>query len=323
MELDDDEAINEWIDNDVLSKKSNDMTSEEFNDEASSKESISDKALSEDKSLIKELDYKNSSKISDNSEIISEESNECIKNEEEPDKIVNKSLSREQCHLLVKKNVIIIVTQDKIIKYITINILYNKNNINESSSIVIHKILYKYQEHKKLRNIAYSYQYSSEFVALKDLLISIPVYKLYTDLYYDNFGTFCNIYYLLGSIYIQIRNLLFDKRRQLRNHFMLGSKSLVIASLGDVTADLPQGNDLVGIKRHGATIGYHMVPTITRCKEIATEYGLHIKLPILDKLKREKHLQLLHDIYHITAGKVLRFFKITINTLSLEKKQLL
>jgi hypothetical protein len=30
---------------------------------------------------------------------------------------------------------------------------------------------------------------------------------------------------------------------------------LVIASLGDVTADLPQGNDAVGVKRHSANKG--------------------------------------------------------------------
>ncbi|CAG8856826.1 4648_t:CDS:1, partial [Gigaspora margarita] len=141
--------------------------------------------------------------------------------------------------------------------------------------------------HWKLRNIVYSYQHPSEFVALKDLLISIPVYKLYIDLYYDDFGTFRNIYHSLGGVYIQIGNLPFDKRKQLRNYFVLGfvpfggkfdefiepfvaemkqlekgkiidvegSECLVIASLGDVTADLPQGNNLAEVKRHGATRG--------------------------------------------------------------------
>ena len=83
-----------------------------------------------------------------------------------------------------------------------------------------------------------------------------------------------------------------------------GTKGIVFASLGDVTADLPQGNDLARIKRHGATRGvesvmswttdnldflcyYHLTdsqfeeiaaaPTITRCKEIATSYGLRIQ----------------------------------------------
>ncbi|RIA99814.1 hypothetical protein C2G38_2237561 [Gigaspora rosea] len=92
----------------------------------------------------------------------------------------------------ILENAIIIVELNKIIKHITITILYNENDINEFSSIVIHEILYKYQEHWKFRNIVYSYKHPSEFAALKDLLTSIPVYKLYIDLYYDDFGTFRN-----------------------------------------------------------------------------------------------------------------------------------
>jgi hypothetical protein len=169
------------------------------------------------------------------------------------------------------------------------------------------------------------------------------MYKLYIDLYYDDFRMFRNIYHSLGGIYIQIGNMPFNERKQLKNHFVLGfvpfsgcfdefiepfiaemrqlekgrimdvrgNKSLVIASIGDVTADLPQGNDLAGVKRHGATRGCctcnatkdswtsnnldlsliarykHLTdkqfeeisaaPTITRCREIATEHGLRIQ----------------------------------------------
>ena len=133
-----------------------------------------------------------------------------------------------------------------------------------------------------------------------------------------------------------------------------GTKCLVIASLGDITADLPQGNDLVGVKRHNANRGcrtcnitkdsltsdrldlklvsryYHqtdkqfeeivVASTITERKAIASEYGLYLQPSILDELKRERHLQSPQDIYHLTAGKVLRFLKITIEALSPEGK---
>ncbi|GBC04679.1 hypothetical protein RclHR1_05800006 [Rhizophagus clarus] len=59
---------------------------------------------------------------------------------------------------------------------------------------------------------------------------------------------------------------------------------------------------------------------MTRRKEIAAEYGLCIQPSILDKLKRERHLQSPHDVYHITAGKALRFLRITIDALSPEGK---
>jgi len=273
-----------------------------------------------------------------------------------------------------------------IIKPVAVTILYTGVTTSNHSSVVIREILYKHQGHWKIRNVAYSYCHPSEFAPLKEPKTSLSIYKLYIDLYYDDFGTFRNVYHSLGGVYIQIGNLPFDKRKQLKNHFVLGfvlfggcfeefiapfvaetktlengkimdvqgTKSIVIASLGDTTADLPQGNDLVGVKRHGATRGcrtcnamkdswtsdnidlplisrYHHLtddqfeeitaaPTMTRCREIAAEYGLWLQPPILDNLKREKHLQSPHDIYHVTAGKVLRFLRITINAFSPEGK---
>ncbi len=44
-------------------------------------------------------------------------------------------------------------------------------------------------------------------------------------------------------------------------------------------------------------------------------------LPILDQLKRERHLQSPQDVYHLTAGKVQRFLKITTEALLLEGKE--
>ena len=283
------------------------------------------------------------------------------------------------------ENATMTIELQKIIKVATIVILYNEdNNINVSSLIFIREILYRYQGRWKLRNVMYSYQHPSEFAALEVPVTNLPIYKLYIDLYYDDFGTFRNVYHSLGGVYVQVGNLPFNKRKQLKNHFVLGfvpfggyfnefiepfvdemkklekgvimdiqgNKSLIIASLGDITADLPQGNDLTGVKRHSAIKGcrtcnaensctssldlsfisrYHHLtdsqfkeisaaPTITKCKELAVTYGLHIKPPILDQLKRERHLQSPQDIYHVTAGKVLRFLKITIDALSQEGK---
>ncbi|CAG8817683.1 23954_t:CDS:2, partial [Racocetra persica] len=132
-----------------------------------------------------------------------------------------------------------------------------------------------------------------------------------------------------------------------------GTKSLVIASLGDITSDLPQGNDLVGVKRHNATKGYctcsmnknfwtsdynlllnsHyqqltdnqfeeivVASTLIERKEISTRYGLHLCLPILNQLRWERHFQSPHDVYHATSGKVLKLLKMTIDAFSLEGK---
>ena len=164
----------------------------------------------------------------------------------------------------------------------------------------------------------------------------------------------------------------FDMRQHLRNHFVLGfvpfgshfeefihpfirdmkllEKGVlmnvqgidcwIVAGLGCVTADLPQGNDLTGVKRHGAIKGcrtclaakenatditldiasisrYHHITntqfediftaqTLKQRSDISKEYGLRTTLPILDRLQRECHLQSPQDIYHLIAGKTLK-----------------
>ena len=50
----------------------------------------------------------------------------------------------------------------------------------------------------------------------------MPVLKFYLDLYYDDFGTFCNTYHSLGGIYLQIGNMPRQLRKQLRNYFIIG-----------------------------------------------------------------------------------------------------
>ncbi|UZO02580.1 uncharacterized protein OCT59_021059 [Rhizophagus irregularis] len=125
----------------------------------------------------------------------------------------------------------------------------------------------------------------------------------------------------------------------------------IVAGLGCVTTDLPQGNDLTGVKRHGAIRGcrtclakenatdttldiasisrYHHITniqfkniftatTLENRNNIAKEYGLRTSLPILDQLQRERHLQSPQDIYHIIAGKTLKLLKLTTAMLSLE-----
>ena len=125
--------------------------------------------------------------------------------------------------------------------------------------------------------------------------------------------------------------------------FELRLTSLVIAGLGVVTADLPQGNDLAGVKRHNAIKGcrtcsvsqelytninqdvpvtsrYHHIvdmqlkeilqeSVVSRQKQISKKYGLRLQPSILDKLKRERHLQSPQDIYHAIAGKIRRCYR--------------
>ncbi|PKY56360.1 hypothetical protein RhiirA4_476609, partial [Rhizophagus irregularis] len=249
----------------------------------------------------------------------------------------------------------------------------------------VKEIIYKYKNHWKIRDVNMSYLHPAHYISTNNPpTSSIPVYKLFLDIYYDDFGTYRNVYHSLGGVYIQFGNMPANLRKLVKNHFVIGFvpfggnfdefmrpfveelKQLekgkimnvqgrdvwVVAGLGVVTADLPQGNDLAGVLRHGASKGcrtcsinkdlhtdlnqdfallsrYNQITdsefaqinnehTISRKKQMSSKYGLRIKQSILDELKREKHLQTPQDIYHATAGKIGRLLKITMNLLSLE-----
>ncbi|UZO15811.1 uncharacterized protein OCT59_007226 [Rhizophagus irregularis] len=126
----------------------------------------------------------------------------------------------------------------------------------------------------------------------------------------------------------------------------------IIAGLGVVTADLPQSNDLTEVLRHNAnkgcrtckttkellsahnqdivtTLRYHHITDeeilkishetiMSRRDQLCTEYGLRSLPSILDKLKRERHLQTPQNVYHATAGKIGRLLKLTCELFSRE-----
>src|SRR5436305_1952010 len=41
----------------------------------------------------------------------------------------------------------------------------------------------------------------------------MPIYKLFIDLYYDDFGTYQNVYHSLGGIYLQFENMPAHQRK--------------------------------------------------------------------------------------------------------------
>src|SRR5207245_1074958 len=107
-------------------------------------------------------------------------------------------------------NAIMNVELQVIVKRVTITVLYNDNVTNCNT---IQEILYKYNGHWKLRDVKYSYQHPSEFATLKEPKVTnLPVYKLYIDLYYDDFETFRNVYHSLGGITFRLEICLTMKK---------------------------------------------------------------------------------------------------------------
>ncbi|CAB4383489.1 unnamed protein product [Rhizophagus irregularis] len=133
-----------------------------------------------------------------------------------------------------------------------------------------------------------SYLHPSDYISIRNPPLSfMPIYKLFLDLYYDDFGTFRNVYHSLGGVYVQFRNMPAHQRKLIKNHFVIGfilfggkfdefmipfilemkelekgkvmtvqgQDAWIIAGLGVVMADLPQGNDMTGVLRHNANKG--------------------------------------------------------------------
>ena len=261
---------------------------------------------------------------------------------------------------------------------------FQHNQHIPENMLQISEILYKHCNHWHIRDVTLSYQHPSDYIFIRQPPPSIPVYKLFLDIYYDDFGTFRNVYHSLGGVYIQFGNMRANQRKLLKNHFVLGfvpfggnfndfmkpfisemkelergkimkiqgQDAWVIAGLGVVTADLPQGNDLAGVLRHNAAKGcrtctvfrksctklnqdilatsryQHIVnvqlkeisqaANISRQKLLCSKYGLRPEPSILDMLKRERHLQTPQDVYHATAGKIGRLLNLTCELLSRE-----
>ncbi|CAG8606521.1 23462_t:CDS:2 [Racocetra persica] len=116
-------------------------------------------------------------------------------------------------------------------------------NIEEMLSISGEFSPYFKNPTEKLRDIAYSYKHPSEFAALEipegRFISKSEIYLLMKKTTKESFCAW--------PFVTEIKQL---EKEIVMN--VLGNRSLIIASLGAVTADLPQRNDLIGVKKHGA-----------------------------------------------------------------------
>ena len=79
------------------------------------------------------------------------------------------------------------------------------------------ELIYKHKNHWRVRDIQLSYQHPAHSIKVNDPPVnSMPVYKLFLDLYYDDFGTFRNVFHSLGGVYVQFGNMPAHMRKQLK-----------------------------------------------------------------------------------------------------------
>lgn len=117
----------------------------------------------------------------------------------------------------------IIVNINEIIRKANVTIIRNLNTITDG--YYIKEILYKNNGHWKLRDVNLDYMHPCEYSTLASpppQYNNLRVLKLFVDIYYDDFGTYRNVYHALGGVYIQLGNMPFDVKKRLRNYFVLG-----------------------------------------------------------------------------------------------------
>ncbi|PKC56241.1 hypothetical protein RhiirA1_402281 [Rhizophagus irregularis] len=242
-----------------------------------------------------------------------------------------------------------LINKDNIIEPIAV---WLQDSLHLSSyQFYVKEILYSYEGRWKIRNVELRHHHPCEYTKIPSTAPqNILTLKLMLDIYYDDFGTFRTVYHSLGGIYLQFCNMPLQLRRQLRNHFIVSFvpfggdfndvmkpiineiKSLekgvlmtinqqniwVIAALGVITADLPQGNDLADTKRHGGNLGCRscLVP-----KDQLTDFTFDVilkarkKPSILNQLTWNRHLQTPQDAYHSIAEKIQRLMECTFSML--------
>jgi hypothetical protein len=259
------------------------------------------------------------------------------------------------------------------------------NFVTNSERYFVQEILYEKPGHSSTlitRHISQRHKLPIEYIKPPHNPRDLPEKKFFLDLYYDDFGTYRTVYHSLGGVYVQFGNMPFSLRKQLKNHFIIGfvpfgasftefikpflqdihkleegipmyvhgQEYLITGGLGIVTADLPQGNDLSGTKRHGANFGCrncfankenftdnnfdiiakarylheiielinkrNLIESLSRKLEFNTKYGLSKKPSPFSVLQFDPFTQIPQDAYHAISGKIARLMESTIEILS-------
>ncbi|CAB5353579.1 unnamed protein product [Rhizophagus irregularis] len=182
----------------------------------------------------------------------------------------------------------------------------------------IGEILYIHNNRSKIRQIHQQHQLPNQHNFQRSSFpLNLQHLKFFIDLYYDDFGAFV----------------------------------IISGGLGMCTADLPQGNDLAGIRRHNADHGcrtcevtqedlnnntyfdiqlngrychimdcYYkeikQASTKSAKENIAKQHGLCLKKNILDNLIRNPYIQVPQDPYHCLAGLVRCLFDETFKSMN-------
>ncbi|PKC53644.1 hypothetical protein RhiirA1_478874 [Rhizophagus irregularis] len=238
------------------------------------------------------------------------------------------------------------------------------------------------------RSVDLHHKHSIEYTPIRKISDELPVFKFFLDIYIDKFGPFCNAYHAIGGIYLQIGNMTQVIRQKLKNHFLLGfipfgancndvlkpiiedikelengfemdldnKRIWITGGLGNITSDLPEGNEQARIKNHNANHGcriciihhdelnnmsfdlamgrrYHHKTSLQfveldnaqthgEREFLSQQYGIRNKPSIFDNVTCDRHLQCPHDVFHCMGGLASNILQETFSILTTKGEEL-
>ena len=115
----------------------------------------------------------------------------------------------------------ITINPSRVLRKVTVKLSHLIQNI-APEDLYVSEIIYKHNHHWQIRDVNTSYLHPAHYISTNNPpSSSLPVYKLFLDLYYDDFGTYRNVYHSLGGVYIQFGNMPANLRKLIKNHFVL------------------------------------------------------------------------------------------------------
>ncbi|CAG8790575.1 36871_t:CDS:2, partial [Racocetra persica] len=145
-------------------------------------------------------------------------------------------------------------------------------------------------------------------VWLKDLERPVEYeYFVFLNIYFDNFGKFCNSYHSLGGVYLVIGNMPLDLRKLLKNHFLLGFVLFGVSFIDFIKPILDNIHQLQSRKIINTLEGEIWLIGRLGCITANLSQGNNLA---------DRHLQSSQDAYYTLAGKATHLLDITLKYLN-------
>ncbi|CAB4395578.1 unnamed protein product [Rhizophagus irregularis] len=221
----------------------------------------------------------------------------------------------------------------------------------------INEIVYKSNNKWNTRSVDLRHKHPIEYTPIRKISDELPVFKFFLDIYIDKFGPFRFIPF--GANCNDVLKPIIEDIKELENGFEMdldNKRIWITGGLGNITSDLPEGNEQAGIKNYNANHGcrictihhdelnnmsfdlamggrYHHKTSLQfveldnaqthgEREFLSQQYGIRNKPSIFDNVTRDRHLQCPHDVFHCMGGLASNMLQETFSILTTKGEEL-